>query len=72
MGTADPGHVAVLLTIGALFACLYFIPAIVAFCRKKTNRAAILAVNIFLGWTFLGWVVALVWALAVDVVDQPR
>ena len=43
-------------------ALLYFVPSFVAFSRGHQNRAAILALNIFLGWTFIGWVVALVWS----------
>jgi hypothetical protein len=41
---------------------VYFIPSIVAFSRKQPNKASILILNIFLGWTFIGWVLALVWA----------
>ncbi|MFA5132223.1 MAG: superinfection immunity protein [Candidatus Paceibacterota bacterium] len=57
---------------------LYFIPSIIAFNNKKLNRMAVLMLNIFLGWTFIGWVVALVWALTKDVhiaghvVEQPQ
>ncbi|MBQ7725921.1 MAG: superinfection immunity protein [Clostridia bacterium] len=40
----------------------YFIPTIVAYKRKHLNKVSILLVNIFLGWTFIGWVVALVWS----------
>ena len=46
----------------ALFAGLYFLPSIVAFRRGHPSKAAVLILNIFLGWTFLGWVVSLVWA----------
>ena len=49
-----------ILTLVILFA--YFVPAFVAQARKKRNSAAILVLNLFLGWTFIGWVVALVWA----------
>jgi hypothetical protein len=42
---------------------LYFLPSIVAGFRGHQNTGAIIALNLFLGWTFLGWVVALVWAL---------
>jgi hypothetical protein len=42
---------------------IYFLPTIVAGCRGHHNLAAITALNVFLGCTFLGWVVALVWAL---------
>jgi len=42
---------------------LYFVPAIVAMSRDHKNKIAILALNIFIGWTLIGWVVALVWSL---------
>lgn len=46
----------------ALFA-LYFLPYIIARYRKHKDATAISVVNLFLGWTFIGWVVALVWAV---------
>jgi len=51
-----------------VFICLtiYFIPSIVAVVRKKRDRWAILVLNFFLGWTSIGWVVALVWACCHD------
>lgn len=49
------------LVIGLLF---YVLPSIIATKRKHHNRLSILAVNLLLGWTFLGWVAALVWALS--------
>jgi len=42
---------------------IYFIPSIVGFSNKKENAGAILALNFLLGWTFIGWVVALIWAM---------
>ena len=48
----------------AIAACLYFLPAIIA--HNKKNAGAITLFNLFLGWTFVGWVVALVWAIAKD------
>lgn len=45
---------------------IYFIPFIVALCRSKKNTAAILMLNLFAGWTFIGWVIALVWACMED------
>jgi hypothetical protein len=41
----------------------YFVPLIIAIRRKHPQVAAIGAVNIFLGWSFLGWVIALTWSL---------
>jgi len=40
---------------------IYFLPSLVGY--KKKNANAILILNLLLGWTLLGWVVALVWAL---------
>ncbi len=37
---------------------LYFLPSIVG--RNKRNFGAICALNFLLGWTVIGWVVALV------------
>ena len=48
------------LLIGLLVA--YFLPAIVAMMRGHRNGPAILILNLFLGWTFIGWVAALVWS----------
>lgn len=39
----------------------YFIPSIAA--RKKTDFRSIFFLNIFLGWTIIGWIIALFWAL---------
>lgn len=42
----------------------YFLPAIIAAARQTHNATAILLLNIFLGWTLIGWVVALVMAIS--------
>ncbi|APF01662.1 hypothetical protein BG030_16945 [Pseudomonas putida] len=41
---------------------LYMLPTIEAKLRGHTNIASIALVNLFLGWSLIGWVVALVWA----------
>lgn len=46
------------------FGALYFLPTIVGW--NKRNSGAILTLNLLLGWTFIGWVVALVWAMTHD------
>jgi cation transport ATPase len=43
---------------------LYFLPTIVG--RHKSNAVAIFVLNLLLGWTLLGWVIALVWACTED------
>jgi len=50
----------VLLTLLSLF---YFLPFAIAFNKKRANTGDIFALNLFLGWSLIGWVVALVWAL---------
>ena len=45
---------------------LYFLPAIVAYNRKKNNANSIFILNLFMGWSGIGWVIALVWAVAED------
>ena len=42
---------------------MYFVPTIVAIIRRARNLAGIILINLFLGWTFFGWVGALVWAV---------
>jgi len=49
-----------LITLLSLF---YFLPFAIAFNKKRANSGAIFALNLFLGWSLIGWVVALVWAL---------
>lgn len=40
----------------------YFVPALVAAGRRHRNANAILVTNLVLGWTLLGWAIALIWA----------
>jgi hypothetical protein len=53
---------------------LYLLPCIVAAGRRHRNFAPISIVNIFLGWSFVGWVVALAWACSgnVDTKGTPQ
>jgi hypothetical protein len=46
----------------------YFFPTIVAGLRRHHNEGAIFATNLLLGWTMLGWAIALIWA----VTNPPR
>lgn len=41
----------------------YFLPAVVAWKRYHHNTTAIAALTLFAGWTVLGWIGALIWAL---------
>lgn len=50
---------------------LYFLPAIIAKTRKNANTTGIFILNLFLGWTFLGWIVALIWAFSSGTKHSP-
>lgn len=56
------GFVGIILFILSL--AFYFLPTIIALMRGRRNTLAIFLLNFFLGWTFIGWVVSLVWAVA--------
>ena len=46
-----------------LAVAVYFIPNWIASARKHPNANAIFVTNLLLGWTLVGWVVALIWSL---------
>jgi hypothetical protein len=62
------GSAVLLLVFSALGLIVYFIPSLVA--RGRNRAAAIFILNLFLGWTVLGWVGALVWAVAEKKIDE--
>ena len=66
----ENGMAAGLFLLGLVAIVVYFIPAAVGFARRKENRFAIFLLNLFLGWSLLGWVVALVWAVSKDKLPQ--
>jgi hypothetical protein len=45
-----------------IYLAIYFLPSLIANGRDHSNLAPIIIVNLFLGWTFLGWLWALVWS----------
>lgn len=49
------------------FAPIFFYPSIHAEDKKHINRRAIYLLNLLLGWSFVGWAVALVWSFT----EQP-
>ena len=56
----EGGGVILLIGISLL---AYLIPTLVAFARKVPSTLSIAVLNIFLGWSIIGFVVSLVWAL---------
>ncbi len=52
------------------FICLYILPGVIAHGRNTRNMAQVWVITIFLGWTFLGWVVALAMAFSANVLTD--
>lgn len=49
----------IVFALGIIF---YLLPGIIASVRGHKNSTAIWVLTVVLGWTALGWIVALVWA----------
>lgn len=47
----------------------YWVPTIIAWIRRVPNKGSVTVINVFLGWTVIGWIVAL--AMAVRSRPQP-
>lgn len=56
----------IILIFGGL--AIYFIPSIIGWGKKSSS--GILLLNIFLGWTVLGWIGALIWAVSSDTAQR--
>jgi hypothetical protein len=59
------GLVYVVFLLFSLF--VYFLPSIVAFARNHVQAAPIFVINLFLGWTLIGWVGCLAWAVGPNI-----
>ncbi|MEM5490874.1 superinfection immunity protein [Enterobacter cloacae] len=55
------GNIEVILVILFLLA-VYLLPSINAFNRWHKDKKAVLALNLFLGWTAIGWIGSLIWS----------
>ena len=60
--------VLLLIFIGFFAFFIHFLPSFVAGSRHVQNFWWIVLINFFFGWTLIGWVIALVWAIR----DNPR
>ena len=49
-----------------IFSPVYFVPTIVAIVRHAKQKLGIILLNILAGWTFIGWIIALIWAATAD------
>ena len=71
-----PSHIVILVFLSIIFA-IYFLPTFIAVHRRHHNRFPIILINILIGWTVIGWIVALIWSAmsttptTVTVIQQP-
>jgi hypothetical protein len=63
-------HTLLLLFLGVSIT-FYFIPTFVALERDHHQLWPILALNLFLGWTVVGWIAALIWSVTAMRRDGP-
>ncbi|RKP44262.1 superinfection immunity protein [Pararobbsia silviterrae] len=56
----------------AVAVAIYFLPSILADRRRRPDTLIIALFNACLGWTVVGWVVALLWSLTRFEARSPR
>ena len=49
---------------------IYLLPTIIAYTRKRDAKATVLIINLFFGWSVIGWAIALYIALVKD--EEPE
>jgi T4 superinfection immunity protein len=65
------GGVVILILLFLIGVAIWWIPGFIASARKHHNCVSIWLVTLFLGWSFIGWVIALVWAFSNPSPAQP-
>ena len=53
--------VAILIIIFSII--LFLLPIIIAISRNHPNKVAIILINVLVGWTGIGWLIALIWSV---------
>lgn len=51
------------LLVGLFIVSGYFTPTIIAISRNHVNKLGIFLLNLLLGWSIIGWILALVWSV---------
>jgi hypothetical protein len=64
MAQPDDNQTIHILLVALFFVpVLYFLPAIIAASKDHPQPGAVFYLNLFLGWTGVGWCVSLFWAI---------
>lgn len=67
MGFAESSSTELLRTASTIILFLlvmYGVPTFVAALRKHASFGGIVVINLLLGWTIIGWIIALAWSLS--------
>jgi len=56
----------------SLFLLAYFTPTIIGKIRGHHNLLGIAMLNLFAGWTVVGWIIAIIWAVTRPATPQPQ
>lgn len=70
-GNRDVASLVVLFVLLALGVVFYFLPVVVARVRHASHTVAIFWLTFFLGWTVLGWLAMVIWAVADEANADP-
>jgi hypothetical protein len=62
MTDSAPASLLIILALILLALICYFLPTIVASNWRHPDKDAIFVINLFLGWSLIGWMIALAWA----------
>lgn len=49
---------------GFMFLILYMLPTLNAHSRKHLNTVPIACINLFFGWTVVGWIICVAWSFS--------
>lgn len=63
MGSFSIMHWLILLVVLIPLFALYCLPTIIAVVKKHPNVLPIVLINLFLGWSGIAWIGALIWSL---------
>ncbi|RKR84389.1 T4 superinfection immunity protein [Mucilaginibacter gracilis] len=58
----SPGDLVLIIVVPIIL--VYLLPSIIG--RNKSSSGSIFILNLLLGWSLIGWVAALIWALSPD------
>ena len=56
--------IVIVLLLSIVGLVIYFLPSLIAILRNHHQWGSIGVINLFFGWTFIGWVVSLAWAVS--------